>query len=126
MVGIVSVGIDMVDVERIRASLREYPRFIERFAIPAELEGHGDLSGSVPHFSGLLAIKEAVIKVLVPDGSEGSLLRMIEVKGIPPKVTLHDKALALSEERGIANLFVSVSHEGNYAIAIALAAGASQ
>jgi holo-[acyl-carrier protein] synthase len=108
---IVSVGVDMVNVARIRRDIKEYPDMIERFLSKDEMA----------RYSGLLAIKEAVIKTLQPSVFDGTLFRDIIVEGHPPIIVLLRKAKKLAQKKGIKDIKVSVSHEDEKAIAIAIA-----
>ena len=67
------------------------------------------------------AAKEAVSKVLGL-GVRGVGWRDIEIVRLPtgqPTVRLHGRAAARAEQLGMARVAVSISHEGDYAVAIA-------
>jgi phosphopantetheinyl transferase len=73
--------------------------------------------------AGRWAAKEAVSKVLGL-GVRGIGWQEIEVERLPtgqPSVRLHDRAAARASQLGIQHIALSISHEREYAIAIAYA-----
>jgi holo-[acyl-carrier protein] synthase len=74
------------------------------------------------NFAGRWAAKEAVSKVLGL-GVRGVGWRDIEIVRLPtgqPSVKLHGRAATRAEQLGMARIAVSISHEGEYAVAVAL------
>ena len=72
-------------------------------------------------FAGRWAAKEAVSKVLGL-GVRGIGWRDIEVERLPtgqPSVRLHGRAAARAEQLGMERIALSISHESDYAVAIA-------
>jgi phosphopantetheinyl transferase len=77
--------------------------------------------GRPQNFAGRWAAKEAVSKVLGL-GVRGVGWRDIEIVRLPtgqPTVRLHGRAKARAEQLGMGRVAVSISHEGEYAVAIA-------
>jgi holo-[acyl-carrier protein] synthase len=73
------------------------------------------------NFAGRWAAKEAVSKVLGL-GVRGVGWRDIEIVRLPtgqPSVKLHGRAATRAEQLGMARIAVSISHEGEYAVAVA-------
>ena len=73
------------------------------------------------NLAGRWAAKEAVSKVLGL-GVRGVGWREIEIVRLPtgqPTVQLHDRALRRAEQLGMERIAVSISHEREYAVAIA-------
>src|SRR4029077_6293624 len=73
------------------------------------------------NLAGRWAAKEAVSKVLGL-GVRGVGWREIEIVRLPtgqPTVRLHDRALRRAEQLGMGRIAVSISHERDYAVAIA-------
>jgi phosphopantetheinyl transferase len=71
--------------------------------------------------AGRWAAKEAVSKVLGL-GVRGIGWREIEIERLPtgqPSVRLHDRAAARAEQLGMGRIAVSISHEDDYAVAVA-------
>ncbi len=79
------------------------------------------MRGRPETLAGRWAAKEAVSKVLGL-GVRGVGWREIEIVRLPtgqPTVRLHDRARARAEQLGMARISVSISHERDYAVAIA-------
>lgn len=116
---ITEVGIDIIKVERIRASIERFgERFAKRVLTPAEQRY---VRMRPETFAGRWAAKEAVSKVLGL-GVRGIGWRDIEVERLPtgqPAVRLHGRAAARAEQLGMERIALSISHESDYAVAIA-------
>jgi holo-[acyl-carrier protein] synthase len=117
--GTTELGIDIIEVERIRAALaRHGARFGRRVLTAAEAAYVRDRP---ENFAGRWAAKEAVSKVLGL-GVRGVGWREIEIVRLPtgqPSVRLHDRALRRAEQLGMSRVAVSISHERSFAVAIA-------
>ena len=113
------LGIDIIKVERIRAALE---RFGERFANRVLTPGEQRYVRMRPEtFAGRWAAKEAVSKVLGL-GVRGIGWRDIEIERMPtgqPAVRLHGRAAARAGQLGMERIAVSITHESDYAVAIA-------
>ncbi len=117
--GTTELGIDIIAVERIRATLARFgPRFSGRVLTPAEQAYVRDRPETL---AGRWAAKEAVSKVLGL-GVRGIGWREIEIERLPtgqPAVRLHGRAAARAGQLGMGRVAVSISHESAYAVAIA-------
>jgi holo-[acyl-carrier protein] synthase len=117
--GTTELGIDIIKVERIAAALRKHgDRFPRRVLTDAEQRY---VRNRPQNFAGRWAAKEAVSKVLGL-GVRGVGWRDIEIARLPtgqPQVRLHGRAAARAEQLGMGRVAVSISHEGDYAVAIA-------
>ena len=117
--GTTELGIDIIKVDRIRATLERFgPRFSNRVLTPAEQRY---VRGRPETMAGRWAAKEAVSKVLGL-GVRGIGWRDIEVERLPtgqPAIRLHGRAAARAEQLGMGRIAVSISHESDYAVAIA-------
>jgi len=117
--GTTELGIDIIRVERIRATLARFgARFSDRVLTPAEQRY---VRGRPETMAGRWAAKEAVSKVLGL-GVRGIGWRDIEVERLPtgqPAIRLHGRAAARAEQLGMGRIAVSISHESDYAVAIA-------
>src|SRR3954470_23121317 len=113
------LGIDIIKVDRIRASIERFgERFSKRVLTPAE-QRYVRLRPET--FAGRWAAKEAVSKVLGL-GVRGIGWKDIEVERLPtgqPSIRLHGRAAARAEQLGMERIAVSISHEADYAVAIA-------
>jgi holo-[acyl-carrier protein] synthase len=117
--GTTELGIDIIQVARIRATLKRFgARFAERVLTPAERRYVRDRPETL---AGRWAAKEAVSKVLGL-GVRGIGWQEIEVERLPtgqPAIRLHGRAAARAEQLGMDRIAVSISHEAEYAVAIA-------
>ena len=117
--GITELGIDIIRVDRIRATLERFgPRFSARVLTPSERRYVRDRPET---FAGRWAAKEAVSKVLGL-GVRGIGWRDIEIERLPtgqPAVRLHGRAAARADQLEMDRIALSISHESDYAVAIA-------
>ena len=117
--GTTELGIDIIRVDRIRLALERFgPRFTRRILTDHE---RAYVRDRPENLAGRWAAKEAVSKVLGL-GVRGVGWREIEIVRLPtgqPSVQLHDRALRRADQLGIGRIAVSISHEREYAIAIA-------
>jgi holo-[acyl-carrier protein] synthase len=118
--GITELGIDIIKVDRIRASLERFgARFTNRVLTPAEQRY---VRGRPETMAGRWAAKEAVSKVLGL-GVRGIGWRDIEIERLPtgqPAVRLHGRAAARAAQLGMGRIAVTISHEADYAVAMAV------
>jgi holo-[acyl-carrier protein] synthase len=117
--GTAELGLDIIRVDRIRAALDRFgERFVERVLTPGEARY---VRGRPETFAGRWAAKEAVSKVLGL-GVRGIGWRDIEIERLPtgqPAVRLHGRAAARADQLGLDRVAVSITHEREYALAIA-------
>jgi holo-[acyl-carrier protein] synthase len=117
--GTTELGIDIIKVERIRATLERFgSRFADRVLTPAEQRY---VRGRPETMAGRWAAKEAVSKVLGL-GVRGIGWRDIDVERLPtgqPAVRLHGRAADRAEQLGMGRIALSITHESDYAVAVA-------
>jgi holo-[acyl-carrier protein] synthase len=120
-----TVGIDLVKVTTIEASLAEHgDHYLRRVYLPSEIEDCRGPQGLDPlRLAARFAAKEATMKVLRV-GDEAVPWPSIEIcreAGGVPSVRLHGPAAAIAEKHGIAELALSFTHEEDYAGAVVVA-----
>ena len=108
------IGIDAVDIERLRAVLHRSPGLEERLFTSAEVRYCRSRPDPVVHLAGTLAVKEAVIKAACL-GPLVAWSRRIEVQrgaSGAPRATI----------RGLVHdpIDISISHDGGIAVAVAV------
>ena len=117
--GTTELGIDIIKIERIAAALKRHgDRFPKRVLTESE---NRYVRNRPQNFAGRWAAKEAVSKVLGL-GVRGVGWTEIEILRLPtgaPAVKLHGRAARRAEQMGMGRIAVSISHEGDYAVAIA-------
>ena len=117
--GTSELGIDIIQVARIKATLA---RFGRRFARRVLTDAEDRYVRDRPqNFAGRWAAKEAVSKVLGL-GVRCVGCTEIEIQRLPtgqPSVRLHGRAERRAEQLGMERIAVSISHEAEYAVAVA-------
>jgi holo-[acyl-carrier protein] synthase len=117
---IVGMGVDIVEIDRLRKIVQRTPRFTERVFTPDErtfCESHHD---PAPHCAARFAAKEAVFKALGTGWAKGVTWLDVEVQRTEagaPKLVLQGEALRLSQQMGAQRIHISLSHSDHYAIA---------
>ncbi|MFW5973571.1 MAG: holo-ACP synthase [Bacteroidota bacterium] len=116
------IGTDVVEIARLeRAVDRWGERLLTRVFTDSEIAYCRGKREPLRHFAGRLAAKEAVYKALGLRWSGPFSWRMIEIgrsESGAPEVLLHNGAGEGTEGK---NLAVSISHEGEVAVAVAAA-----
>src|SRR5438094_10308236 len=117
--GTTELGVDIIKVERIRSTLTRFGRRFARRVLTAAEDRY--VRDRPETLAGRWAAKEAASKVLGL-GVRGIGWREIEVERLPtgqPAIRLHGRAAARAEQLGMERIAVSISHEADYAVAIA-------
>ena len=118
---IVSIGIDIIEVRRIREVLERTPRFVERVFTAAErayCEGRGAVAAQ--HYAARFAAKEAALKALQTGWRDGIGWQDVEIASRDngaPYLILHGRVRELFTESGATATHVSLSHTSEHAIA---------
>lgn len=127
---VVSVGVDMTEISRIRQAL-EHPKIGLRFRDRVYTENEirycdKKQRGKYESYAGRFAAKEAVMKALGRGWGSKVSWRDIEILPAPggkPEVYLHNKTSALARELGIQHVSLSITHTQQYAMAYVIAQG---
>ncbi len=121
---IVGIGVDIVDVARIRRMAEEYgERFFRRVFSESELNYCMRFSEPFPHLAARWAAKEAVAKALGTGFSRGVTWKSIIVAHSPtgePLVVLTGVAKEIAANLGVGKIWLSLSHTLEYAAAVAV------
>jgi holo-[acyl-carrier protein] synthase len=118
---IVAIGIDIIEVARIREVLARTPRFRERVFTAAE-RTYCDSRGAVAaqHYAARFAAKEAALKALQTGWRGGISWQDVEVasrESGAPYLILHGPVLELFKNSGATAAHLSISHTTEHAIA---------
>lgn len=124
---LVSVGVDLVEIDRIERLLdADRDRFLERVFTASERSYCMAKANPIPSLAARFAAKEAVMKCLGTGWSDGVGFTQIEVtrdaRG-QPGVALTGRARDVARERGISAFHLSLSHGERSAVAFATATG---
>lgn len=127
---IVSVGVDLAQVERIQKALEDPrigKRFRERVFTAKEIQYcEKKRRGRYESYAGRFAAKEAVMKALGRGWGAKVCWLDIEVARAPsgkPEIVLHDKTALLAEELGIRRWALSITHTAEHGLAYVVAEG---
>lgn len=120
----VGLGVDIVDISRMRDILDKTPNFIEYTYTSAEAEYCQKSSRFVEHYATHFAAKEAVLKALGIGFAEGISPKDVEVlhddKG-KPYIELYGRVKGAAEELGIKDIPISLSFTNTEAVGFAIA-----
>jgi len=119
---IVGLGIDIVELARIREMLdRHGDRFYRRILSESEEAYCRSQADPVPHVGGRWAAKEAAVKAFGTGFSDGIGWKDVEVwretSGLP-RLRFHGRAAELVRDRGITVAHVSLAHDRSVATAV--------
>jgi holo-[acyl-carrier protein] synthase len=119
---IAGIGIDIVDIERIRVlHQRHGERFLHRVFSPGEVAFCMQRIDPSACLAARFAAKEAFLKAIGIGKSRGLNFHEVKVGGAGrPQIELSGKAKDLADEIGIKGIHVSLSHERDHAIAMVI------
>lgn len=118
---IISIGIDIIEVARVREVIARTPRFSERVFTEQERAycvGRGTVAAQ--HFAARFAAKEAALKALRTGWAGGVAWQDVEVVSEEtgaPAIRFHAHALRLFQQSGATHAHLSLSHTNEHAIA---------
>jgi holo-[acyl-carrier protein] synthase len=123
-VRILGIGVDVVEVQRIRDLMESRPGFRDRVFTSSEIVDCQSEADPGPCFAARWAAREAAAKALggVPQLNWHEIAVLRGPDG-DPHLALEGKALARAEEVGARELLVSMSHEKSVAAAFCVAVG---
>jgi holo-[acyl-carrier protein] synthase len=126
---IIGLGLDLVEVPRIRSLLeRHADRFKERAFTAAECAYCDSCADAAMHYAARFAAKEAGAKALGTGFSEGVFWQDIEVvrdASGAPVLKLHGGALALAMKKGMTHAHITLTHTKDIAAAQVVLEGGS-
>ena len=131
---IVSMGVDIIEIDEIKNSIQRSKRFLERVYTEKEIWYCESKINKFSSYAARFAAKEAVMKALGTGWSNGIQWKHIEVRnynydeagnsmkalniyGGKPEILLHREAQQRAKDMGINNIIVSLSHSNDYAVA---------
>ena len=111
---VLGLGLDIVEIERVRQLARRNRRFLSRVFTPEEIRYCLPKKKKWQHFAVRFAAKEAVWKALGKDGLPLSAISIHrDARGRP--------SVRVQGRRPSARLEISLSHSDLYAMAVAMA-----
>lgn len=118
---ILSIGIDIVEVYRIRQTIARTPRFLERVYTDAEREYcHAKGAAAAQSYAARFAAKEAFLKAL-KTGWRGKItwqdIEVVSDADGVPTLNVTGEARRIMDERGADRVHLSISHTTDHAVA---------
>ena len=121
---IVGIGVDIVEVERVKDLLTRYrDRFVRRVFTDAEARYARGSVREAERLAGRFAVKEAVLKAFGTGKSQGMLWQDVETVRGPmgkPEVILYGKALKHMKNMNGNRIHVGITHDGGKAVAFVI------
>jgi holo-[acyl-carrier protein] synthase len=129
--GVLGIGVDLVETARLKQSLKKWGSgFKNRVFLPKEQAYCDAKAAAWQHYAGRFAVKEAVTKAFGTGVGRHIGWLDIEVlrdgKSGAPSVRLSPKGRILARKHGVANIWISLAHTRNYAMAQAVLVGAGR
>jgi len=119
---VVGIGVDLVDTRRFSSVLDRTPGIVARVFTSREIELAGGHRLRTVSLAGRWAVKEAVAKVLVDTtGLEWHDCEVLSGARGEPVIHVSGTVAEAARTRGIARWLVSLSHDGDMAIAFVVA-----
>ena len=117
-----TVGVDLIEIERIRRALDRYPSFRERCFTVAERAYCDSRPNPAQHYAARFAGKEAVGKAIGFGVARAFAWRDVEIAGRPkPSVRLSGRVEAFAANVGAARFDLSMTHSRDLAAAVCVA-----
>jgi holo-[acyl-carrier protein] synthase len=111
---ILGTGVDLAEVDRIRASIERYGvRFVHRIYTPREIAYVERKANQYERYAARFAAKEAGMKAIGTGWSHGVRWQDLEVANLPsgkPTLLLHGVAAMVAEKLGVKNVALSLTH----------------
>ena len=124
---VMGLGVDLVAVGRMRRVVERWnERFLRRVFTREELSYCFKQRDPIPHLAARFAAKEAALKALGIGLSMGVRWTDLEVRrkpGQPPVLVLSGRSEAVGRAKGASRVLLSLTHDGDYALAQALLMG---
>ena len=120
---VIGIGIDLVEIERIEKAIARHDSFVSRIFSTREIERCENCAYPARRYAACFAAKEAVSKAL-GTGFRGFTWReveMLEDNNGRPFPALSGRAQKVANQLGIGQIFISVSHTRETAVAVAQA-----
>lgn len=119
---IIGVGVDIIEISRIKDAMEKNPMFLEKVYTKNEIDYIKSRNYRPEYAAGRFAAKEAVSKAL-GTGIFGISIRDIEVDrnaNGKPLIVLRGKAKQIAQKNGNYKVHVTISHSRESAVAYAI------
>ncbi|HSS71948.1 MAG TPA: holo-ACP synthase [Gaiellaceae bacterium] len=117
-----TVGVDLIEIDRVRRALERYPNFRERCFTEEERRYCDSRPNPAQHYAARFAGKEAVGKAIGFGVARAFAWRDVEIAGRPkPSVRLSGRVAAWAQKVGAQTLDLSMTHSRELAGAVCVA-----
>jgi len=122
---IIGIGIDLVSISRIEAALERWgDNFKKRIFSPVEITYSESHKSRGQHFAASFAVKEAFFKA-IGSSSKSHHIRMLDIEVArgtegKPYINVYGGAKRAVEQVGIQLIHTSISHDGEYSVAVVI------
>ena len=121
------IGVDLTLIPRLRQMVERWDeRFLRRVFTDEEIAYCRRRRDPIPHLAARFAAKEATLKALGTGLQLGVSWREMEVRrerGAAPTMVLSGRCRLIARAKGGDRVLLSLSHEGDYALAQAMLIG---
>lgn len=120
---VIGIGVDVVDVERFQKALQRTPALKSRLFGSLDIQDIGSGKAEVLSLAARFAAKEATLKALggnIP-GFSWHDVQVSRDPGHAPTLSVTGGAQTRAQEKGITSWHLSMSHDGNVAVAFVVA-----
>ena len=119
------IGVDMLEIARMERTMRRRPSFLRRVFTEEERAYCDACARPAEHYAARFAAREAVVKAL---GTGFGSLAPADVEithdaSGAPAYLINEKTRSALQARGAQSAFLSVTHDGDYAMATAILEG---
>jgi holo-[acyl-carrier protein] synthase len=121
---IVGIGIDVAEVDRVRAAIERYGlRFLERIYTAAEIAYAERKANRYERYAARFAAKEAAMKAIGTGWRRGVRWKDFEVANLPsgrPTLQLHGTAATIAASMQVRHIALSLTHTALQGVAIVI------
>jgi holo-[acyl-carrier protein] synthase len=118
-----TIGVDLIEIDRVRRALERYPSFRERCFTEEERAYCDSRPNPAQHYAARFAGKEAVGKALGFGVARAFAWREVEIAGWPkPAVRLFGRVAERARQVGAVELDLSMTHSRELAAAVCVSA----
>ncbi len=120
----VQVGVDLIEIERVRRALERHPGFRERCFTEVERRYCDSRPNPAQHYAARFAGKEAIGKALGFGVARAFAWQDVEIEGRPkPGVRLFGRVEEWASRLGAVRIDLSMTHSRELAAAVCVVAG---
>lgn len=119
----IGIGVDLVEVERMRTVLARTPTMVERLFTPGERAYAEAANDPTERYAARFAAKEAVLKALGAGlgAADWHDIEVVRTEQGAPTLVITGRARALADDVGVTRWLLTLTHTASMAEAVAVA-----